>query len=177
MARRDEFMAQLAKEIEAHVRRCERDGYVPCVRLNGTSDIRWETIPVLGHASIMDAFPNVKFYDYTKLTNRRGLPANYSLTLSAHEGTPDVEVLAAVAQGQNVAMVFRSTAVMAKSKSTKGQGILMRRMPMIADWFGAPVVDGDESDLRFLDPVGCIVGLRAKGDAVLDNSGFVRDIA
>jgi hypothetical protein len=177
MLRRDEFMSRLHAEISAHVKRCERDGYIPCIRLNGTSDIRWETIPVAGCASIMDAFPNVRFYDYTKLTNRRDLPANYSLTLSAHEGMPDIEVLAAIASGQNVAVVFRSAAAMARSSSVKGQGQFMRRIQLPATWHGATVTDGDESDLRFLDPAGCIVGLRAKGDAVSDTSGFVRDIA
>jgi hypothetical protein len=177
MLRRDEFMSQLAREIAAHVRSCARDGWIPAVRLNGTSDIRWESTPVAGFDNIMSMFPEVRFYDYTKLTNRRNLPANYTLTLSAHEGTPDVEVLSHVAQGGNVAMVFRSREIMTRSKSSKGQGILMRRMAMPETWNGVPVVDGDESDLRFLDPTGCIVGLRAKGNAVLDNSGFVREIA
>jgi hypothetical protein len=175
--RRDEFMTQLAREIRSHVRRCSRDGYMPAIRLNGTSDIRWETIPVDGHANIMAMFPDVQFYDYTKLQNRRNLPANYSLTLSAHEGVSDETIGVAIANGQNVAMVFRSSAILARSASVQGQGILMRRMPMPETFLGAPVVDGDESDLRFLDPRGSIVGLRAKGQAVADDSGFVRTIA
>jgi len=42
---------------------------------------------------------------------------------------------------------------------------------------GAPVVDGDASDLRFLDPDGVVVGLKAKGDAKKDTSGFVKRVA
>ena len=36
-----------------------------------------------------------------------------------------------------------------------------------------PVVDGDKSDLRFLDGENVIVGLIAKGQAKKDQSGFV----
>jgi hypothetical protein len=36
-------------------------------------------------------------------------------------------------------------------------------------------VDGDKDDLRFLDPQGVIVGLKAKGDAKHDDTGFVID--
>jgi hypothetical protein len=36
------------------------------------------------------------------------------------------------------------------------------------------VFNGDESDLRFLDPQGVIVGLYAKGKAKKDTSGFVK---
>jgi len=39
---------------------------------------------------------------------------------------------------------------------------------------GLPVFNGDESDLRFLDPQGVIVGLYAKGKAKKDTSGFVK---
>ena len=35
------------------------------------------------------------------------------------------------------------------------------------------VVNGDESDLRFLDPRNSIVGLKAKGKAKKDTTGFV----
>ena len=35
------------------------------------------------------------------------------------------------------------------------------------------VIDGDETDLRFLDMQNSIVALKAKGKAIKDNSGFV----
>lgn len=174
--RRDEFMSQLAREIESHVRRCKRDGYKPAIRLNGTSDVRYESNPVNGAPNLMSLFPRVTFYDYTKLTNRRDLPANYSLTLSAHEGTSDAMIADSLEADQNVAVVFRSLAIMNESTGVKSAGIRMRAMRFPRTYLGARVVDGDKSDLRFLDPRGAIVGLRAKGQAVTDRTGFVRDI-
>jgi hypothetical protein len=40
-------------------------------------------------------------------------------------------------------------------------------------YLGKQVVDGDATDLRFLDPRGVIVGLKAKGKGKQDTSGFV----
>ena len=74
---RIEFMAELAKEIEKAIRLARRYGYVPVFRLNGTSDIRWESVPVLGFPNVMTLFSDVQFYDYTKLPNRKNVPANY----------------------------------------------------------------------------------------------------
>jgi hypothetical protein len=103
--------------------------------------------------NIMLAFPNVIFYDYTKLANRRNLPPNYSLTFSLSEDN-DKSAEQALANGLNVAAVFR-------------------KIP--PTFLGRTVVDGDVSDLRFLDPSGVIVGLKAKGKAKKDTSGFVRN--
>jgi len=160
---RASFMAQLVKEIAAGIAYAERQGLIPVFRLNGTSDIRWETIPVFHlkdvrggvvevdhHANIMEMFPTVQFYDYTKLVNRKALPANYRLTFSLAENND----LAAWASGLNVAAVFKG------------------KLP--ATFMGRPVIDGDETDLRFLDPTGVVVGLKAKGKAKRDTTGFVR---
>jgi len=101
-----------------------------------------------------------QFYDYTK-NIRRALayaagqyPANYHLTFSRSESNAD-DVARALLAGVNVAVVFR------------------KALP--ATWGGRPVIDGDAHDLRFLDPRGVIVGLRAKGRAKRDVSGFVVD--
>lgn len=156
------FMADLVRELGAFVRRAKRQGLIPAVRLNGTSDIRWEATAFhVNGKSVFDTFPDVQFYDYTKLPNRRALPSNYRLTFSYADGNmADVET--AIANGLNVAVVFRSAA--------------NRWDYMTGDGFmGLPVIDGDETDLRFLDPVGSIVGLYAKGDARRDMSGFVVD--
>jgi hypothetical protein len=162
------FMAQLVKDVEAVVRKAKREGLTPCIRLNGTSDIRWET--VFAHrgnsvyANIMLAFPDVQFYDYTKLPNRRSLPANYHLTYSLAEGERNqrgAEV--AFDHGYNVAVVLR------------GCGDSQHPKPFPDTWRGRPLVDGDESDLRFLDGHGNYVGLRAKGRAKHDTTGFVYD--
>lgn len=147
------FMAQLAKEIGNIVKLANKHGLKPAIRLNGTSDIRWENEKVGGFANLMEMFPNVIFYDYTKLANRRNLPPNYRLTFSLSESN-DVSAEQALAAGMNVAVVFRN---------------------LPPTFMGRPVIDGDVSDLRFLDPMGVIVGLKAKGKAKKDTSGFVRN--
>jgi hypothetical protein len=63
----------------------------------------------------------------------------------------------ALANGANVAVVFRTSKYPEK-------------------FLGVPVVDGDENDLRFLDPKNVVVGLYAKGKARKDTSGFVREV-
>lgn len=151
---RDAFMAQLVTEIRAFVRKAERKGLVPVVRLNGTSDLRWENVAVNGARNVMEVFPAVQFYDYTKIANRRNLPSNYHLSFSAsgrEAFRPFMEK--ALANGMNLVAVFR------------------KELP--ETFMGRPVVNGDESDLRFLDPSGVIVGLKAKGKARRDLSGFV----
>lgn len=154
------FMAELADEIRRAAEWARANGFKPAVRLNGTSDIRWELEPVtIGrrtYPNVMAAFPRVVFYDYTKIANRRGLPRNYHLTFSLSE-TNEPQAWQALAAGMSVAVVFRD------------------RASIPAEYMGARVVDGDETDLRFLDPAGCVVALYAKGPAKRDRSGFVRD--
>lgn len=159
------FMAQLADEIEALKRKAKRNDMIPVVRLNGTSDLPWEKIKVTHkgkeYASIMECFPEVQFYDYTKILGRNkaiSLP-NYQLTFSLAEDN-DARALKAMEQGYNVAVVMK----------------LGRTEPKPATWSGYPVHDGDETDLRFLDPAGHIIGLFAKGKGRKDTSGFVRSI-
>lgn len=163
---RPAFLAQLRAEIAAHVRRAKRLGLKPAVRLNGTSDIPWERVA----PELFSAFPEVQFYDYTKVAKRarspEALPANYRLTYSLSEDPASHgharDVLAA---GGNVAVVFRSKAV-------REQRIASGAVMGAYVW---PVIDGDLTDLRFTDPPGSIVGLYAKGKARADRSGFVID--
>lgn len=156
----DGFMRQLVKEVKSFVAKAERKGVVPCVRLNGTSDIQWEHVKVDGK-SMMEHFPTVQFYDYTKFPSRPSIPANYHLTFSLAEDN-DAKACIALARGVNVAVVFK----VARSKP----------LPATFTIGGAtfPVINGDETDLRFLDAKGSIVGLRAKGRARKDTTGFVR---
>ncbi len=154
---RDAFMAQLVAEVRAFIRKAIKLGLIPVVRLNGTSDIPWERVPVEGQANIMSLFPSVQFYDYTKRHNRRDLPANYHLTFSLAEDN-DPRARVAASNGANIAVVFRND-----------------KFP--ATFMGMPVVDGDADDLRFLDGRGVVVGLKAKGPAKKDMSGFVREVA
>jgi len=149
------FMDTLINDLITFSRRQRKNGVQPCVRLNGTSDIQYEK------TGIMEQFPEVQFYDYTKIVKRAyaKMPSNYHLTLSYSEADPDYaeQVLQAVHDtGVNAAVVFRD------------------KIP--ATFKGLPVVNGDKDDLRFLDPKGVIVGLIAKGKkAKADKSGFVID--
>ena len=145
--RREEFLADLVKDIASIERRAVKNNLKPCVRLNVLSDIRWE------RHGIMEQFPSVTFYDYTKHKNRKRLPKNYSLTFSRSEVTTNEDVDQAINNGMNVAVVFKD------------------RLPLY--WNNIPVIDGTTHDLRFLDPKSCIVGLVAKGTAKKDKTGFV----
>lgn len=141
------FMAKLVKEIRAAVKSSEKAGLTPVFRLNGTSDVRWESIPVGSYANVMEAFPHVQFYDYTKIPNRRNIPRNYHLTFSRSEEN-DVLVQRTP---YNVAVVFDT---------------------LPHTYMGRRVIDGTETDLRFLDPENVVVGLVANGKAVKDTTGF-----
>jgi len=160
---RHEFLRQLDKEIKAHKRRAEKNGFIPAVRLNGTSDIVWEKKA----PQLFADNPGIIFYDYTKIPGRNvSAIDNYSLTFSLNESNR-ATAIAELKRGINVAAVFR---VKPGNKNKPG-GPLPARYA-----FGdlsAPVIDGDVSDLRFTDQAGVIVGLRAKGDAFSDDSGFV----
>lgn len=152
----DGFMADIAQDVDKFQEHATRAGFKACVRLNGTSDILWERIRNVEGQNIMDMFPRLPFYDYTKVPPRlrRGLPSNYDLTFSQAENNAHA-VRQALADGFRVATVFPD-----------------KTFP--ATWQGQSVVDGDASDLRFLDPSPCVVGLSAKGKAKQDVSGFVQ---
>jgi hypothetical protein len=159
---RDAFMLDLAADIATAIRRTEKAGLIPVFRLNGTSDIRWENIPIMEYRNIMEMFPNVQFYDYTKLNNRRNLPHNYALTFSRSESNADdVDMIlngiehVRTPSSINIAVVFNVA---------KGDALP-------ASWMGRKVIDGDVDDLRFLDPHWSIVGLRGKGKAYRGKRG------
>jgi hypothetical protein len=167
---REQFMVDLVADIELAIKQSARLGLVPVFRLNGTSDLSWEKYQVVRggvvYKNIFEAFAEVQFYDYTKVLGRKvNQVANYHLTFSAADGN-DIDVYKAVTQGYNIAMVFGI-------KKTEP----MPDMQVVSYSGGAkalPVFNGDESDLRFLDPRGVIVGLYAKGKAKKDTSGFVK---
>jgi hypothetical protein len=167
---RDEFMSLLVKDILLAIKQSARLGLTPVIRLNGTSDISWEKYPVkMGnviYSNIFEAFGYIQFYDYTKVLGRKvnNIP-NYHLTFSAADGN-EKDVYEAVNQGYNVAMVF------ALKKTEPMPEYQVISMPGYSKVM--PVFNGDESDLRFLDPDSHIVGLYAKGKAKKDTSGFVK---
>ena len=160
---RDWFMEMLQRNIKSLIKKADKRNMVPAVRLNGTSDIMWEKEDVIvdgiKHQNLMSAFPNVQFYDYSKVANRRraiALP-NYHLTFSLAENN-DSEAVTAIHNGYSVAVVM---------DLKKSEAKPLR-------WKGFPVIDGDLSDVRFNDPAGHIVALTAKGKARKDTTGFVR---
>lgn len=125
------------------------------VRLNGTSDIIWEAIKIKDNKNIFELFPNVQFYDYTKIHSRfkNALPANYSLLFSRSE-TNEEKALELLAQGVNVAIVFDNPP---------------------STYKGYKVINGDETDLRFKDEKGVVIGLVYKkltGKGVDNNKVF-----
>jgi hypothetical protein len=158
------FLADVVSDIFSLVKQAARRDMTPAVRLNGTSDLPWERMPLTHngqrYASIMALFPDVQFYDYTKwpLNKRNNLPANYHLTYSLGEGEDRMaEARRNLAGGRNVAVVFGTAH---KPDQT---------------YLDHDVVNGDEDDARFLDTTPVVVGLKAKGKARKDASGFVKN--
>lgn len=174
------FMLQLVKEIDAFTRKASRAGLKPCVRLNGTSDIAWERERVdcgtgpaasrtIHHANnIMESFPSVQFYDYTKLPARLGYPrtSNYTLCISwsgADDSYRDLAERWARNTGAPLVVVVRG-----------GMGRSTNALDSLATRAGCThIVDGDEHDLRFLDKPHALVVLKAKGSAKNETNGFV----
>lgn len=157
---RKAFMADLVYSIKALIRKASKQGLTPLVRLNGTSDIRWESVELtvdgVDYANIFDVFPDVQFYDYTKDCNRKNLPSNYDLTFS-YSGVDAYQpfVAKATSKGMRMAVVFRN------------------KVDIPNTFMGIRVVSGDDSDVRHLDDDGVIVALYAKGKAKQDTTGFV----
>lgn len=156
---RKQFMTQMVEEIAEFVFKTRAEGFTPLIRPNGTQDIQWEKVDVfydgMMYANIMEIFPDEQFYDYTKIPNRKP-PPNYDLTFS-YSGTDAFQpyVKRALKAGMRMAVVFRN------------------RPEQGTEFLDQVVLDGDDSDLRHLDPPGSIVALYAKGPAKKDTSGFV----
>jgi hypothetical protein len=154
---REEFMNGLRKELNAMVKKAEKKGVQAAFRFNGTSDFPIETL------GIMEEYPTVQWYDYTKSKARMmkflsgKLPSNYHLTFSYSPENEESakEVLTA---GGNVAVVFNE-----KTKKVKGE----RQLPTFVGsrFLGHEIIDGDIHDLRFDDlQGGYVVGLTRKGN-------------
>jgi hypothetical protein len=166
---RDNFMRDIVKSIRGLIKLAKKPRRVKgrfakrfqvLVRLNGTSDIRWELIPVtidgITYANIMLAFPTIQFYDYTKIANRKGIPSNYDLTFS-YSGVK--AYLPQVAKAQKalmrIAVVFRHE----------------KNIP--ATFLNMECIGGDNSDVRHIEKQNVVVALYAKGPAKHDTTGFV----
>ena len=188
------FMSDLRVEISKAIVSAGKKKMIPCFRLNLTSDIPWENVRKGSKTNVIEEFPNVNFYDYTKGFYRMRawldgkMPDNYHLTFSRSEETSDNEMKKILALGGNVAVVFRSPRnwwrrsinqrslhlkSIALKRSNKRRWQLMLPNSLPKTYLGFPVVDGDENDLRFKDKKGVIVGLMEKGLAKKDETGFV----
>jgi hypothetical protein len=135
------FLNQVYTEIAKAIKKNEGK-FITVVRLNGTSDIPYEKFKIFGGMNIFEAYPEIQFYDYTKnyIRFEKELPKNYHLTFSRSETNHD-KAMELLNKGFNVAMVFDKIPAM---------------------YEGYTVVNGDESDLRFLDKKNVIVGLKYK---------------
>ena len=158
LSNKELFMEQLVTEIKKAIRN-KKDKNI-CVRLNGTTDVPFENIKVGGFDNIMSMFPNVQFYDYTKVFARlkKELPKNYHLTFSRAETESNhKETLLALQMGFNVAVVFN----------------VKDETELPSQYQGFKVINGDMHDLTFLHDKNTIIGLKAKGMAKKDTTGFV----
>ena len=144
---RQDFMLDLKRDIEKAVKMAGKLGLIPVFRSNGTSDLSWEKYDMLPGMNVFEVFAGIQFYDYTKVLGRKVKHIeNYHLTFSKADGN-DADVAKALAQGMSVVAVY--------------------------DEIPQGVPSADETDLRFLDPKGIMLGLKAKGRAKKDYSGFV----
>ena len=157
---RFDFFTKLSKEITSTIKSASKKGMQAVFRPNLTSDIPWESEFNEDGQNIFEKHSSTQFYDYTKSFKRMKaflngeLPSNYHLTFSCSETNEKIAKLV-LEMGGNVAVVFRN------------------QLP--ATWNGVEVIDGDESDLRFLDKQGVVVGLIEKGLAKKDSTGFVKE--
>jgi hypothetical protein len=144
---RQDFMLDLKRDIEKAVIQARKHGKVAVFRLNGTSDLSWEKYDMLPGLNVFEVFPTVQFYDYTKVLGRKTAGyGNYHLTFSRADGN-EADVQKALSAGMNVAAVY--------------------------DRIPEGMYSADETDLRFMDPKVGFIGLKAKGRAKKDYSGFV----
>lgn len=155
------FMDRLSLDTHLLVEEAKGRDMRPAIRLNGTSDIAWENIPVGSHEHIFAAHPDVEAYDYTKRLDRlpaiAGIP-NYSVVFSRGESKKSqLDSDKALKLGIPITVVFDELPMMYK---------------------GMKVVNGDTDDWRpadilMADGRPTVIGLVAKGKARYDNSGFV----
>ena len=171
--RRSEFWTMLIRDIDRLIRKARKLGLKAAVRLNGTTDTKWESQPVVIDGvkianNIMELYPDVIFYDYTawpyaKRPNE-SLPDNYHLTFSRKENN-DSQIADNISHGRNVTVVVD---IPSRDKTTA----------IPSTWREIPTFDADRSDFRPNDPIGRILILRyksAKASSLADAiaSGFV----
>jgi len=171
--RRSEFWTMLIRDIDALIRKARKLGLIPAIRLNGTTDTKWESQPVVIDGikiadNIMALYESVVFYDYTKWPYHKrpteSLPINYHLTFSRSESN-ESQIAENIYHGRNCTVVVD---IPSRDKSTA----------IPTTWREIPTFDADRSDFRPNDPIGRILILRyksAKASSLADAiaSGFV----
>lgn len=148
LADKPRYIVSVKRSIDMLIVKAKNQGLIPVVRLNGTSDIVWEM-----NSDVIQSYPTVQFYDYTKIVARLFIqkPANYHLTFSLSEDN-EHHALTVLASGGVVAAVFNDG--------------------LPKEYLGYTVHDADKNDLRFLDKPGSIAGLYPKAKAKKDKTGF-----
>ena len=164
---REGFLKQLHKEIDKAIVKARRLGLPLAIRLNGGSDLDWSEVYAKYSVNSSESEPvPVLFWEYTKrpdLALKLTKLTNVHVTYSYSERTTNRILGTMLANKINVAMVFNT-----------------RKGHALPDHVGSiPVIDGDTSDLRFLDAKGVVVGLRLKSlrKPNLENNQFVQQVA
>jgi hypothetical protein len=142
---RENFLADLHYSIKRHVSRSKKEGLLPAIRLNGTSDLPWFNKKF---GAIIQAYPQVQFYDYTKVygyLKHQHKYDNYYVAFSKSE-VNDRQVQKAIKQGYSIAVSFE----------------LDENKELPKTYMGLPVVNGDLHDAIFIYDYQCILGLRFK---------------
>ena len=154
------YAKKLAQEVDYWDMHAQKKGMKLAVRICGTADL-----PSLARR-VQALAPGALYYDYTKILKAIPLgnkgPVHYTFSRSERN---DAECIAALDYGCNVAVVFATKKDQELPKKYRLGGVLP-----------VDVIDGDANDLRFLDPKGVIVGLRAKGRARRHQGGFVVEV-
>ena len=163
----ESFLLNAALDVRKIAKQAEKKGFKVAVRLDGTSDLGLANHPIqsLGNKSLVELFPSVEWYEYSKSFQRmaaflnREFPSNFHLTFSLDGDTNRNAAAIVLSKGGNVAACFEGS--------------------LPETFMGVRVLDGDKSDLRFLDAVshlstGHVIGLKAKGKAKELRNGFVQ---
>ena len=153
---------ELINNIERLVAKAYREGLTPAVRLNGTSDRDWDKWSSKhGLPSIFKKFPNVQFYDYTKVLGRM-IHANHHQTFSYSDRDEyKRKAVLPFLKGEHIPKM-----------GVTNMAVAFHGKDIPAEFLGIKVINGDKTDARFQDPDGVFVGLTFKGAAENDTDGF-----
>jgi hypothetical protein len=149
---REFFMKWMIFEINSGITKAKKIGFDFSIRINNTSDISPEEFQLNG-VNLLEMYPQIQFYDYTKVANRIELMnkyPNYDITFS-YTGYNLTECQKMLLNKIRVAVVFK----------------------LVPETFmGYKVVDGDKYDMRYKDNETVIIGLKYKRVRTKLNTNF-----